>query len=492
MVSIRRTRAAVERDVRYTLGASPLTSRLQGWIGLVGASWVVIAVATIIALVWGWYLYGHAFVPDGDTQLLVSSSHIVWACVEQRVMPCDGVAQFAILQNIPAIIGVALGKTDDTIYRVLSLGSVLAIAALTLLTGLVGRRVGGALGATLGAAIVLSGPFIYYDATTWGEPVAALFLALPIVALIFRWNLGLVVVASTLAAITKDIAPVTIILLSGAILAARFGTDERAVTLRRAIAVVAGSMLGAVLQAGFNYFRYGVFHNVFYIDLSPRPPVGFIGKAFGAVWFSPSGGVIPYWPSMFVLLIVLAMSVLAIRAASWNMRVAHLALLAAAVVNTMILASFVAPFGWIAWGPRLMLPWLLPALFVGVILHRQLLAHWWVGLLRMWAVMIPLAAIVAATGVYINAAARFSGGWLVFFAPRSSADPYCSTPVFWDKPRAYFDCIGSLLWDRNGPIVLLRDQLPATASNVALVLTMVVVGFVVAGLSWAVAADRCR
>ena len=196
--------------------------------------------------------------------------------------------------------------------------------------------------------------------------------------------------------------------------------------------------------------------------------------------------------SICVLLIVLAMSVLAIRAASWNMRVAHLALLAAVVFNTAILASFVAPFGWIAWGPRLMLPFLLPALFVGVMLHRHVLARWCVGLVRAWLLVIPLAVVVVAAGVYVNAAARFSGGWLVFFAPRSSADPYCSTPVFWDKPQVYFDCIGSLLWDRNGPIVLLQDQLPATASNVALVLTMVVVGLVVAGLGWAVAADRCR
>ena len=470
-----------------------MSSRLNARLRYVDFSWVVIATATIIALAWGWYLYVHAFVPDGDTQLLVRTSHIAWACIEQRVVPCDGVAQFAIMQNIPALAGVALGKTDDTIYRVLSRGSVLAIAGLTLLAGLVGRRVCGVMGATLGSAIVLSGPFLYYDATTWGEPVGALFLALPIAALIVRCNVILVAVASVLAAITKDVAPVTVILLAGAILAARFGTDPRAVTLRRAVAVAVGSMLGAMLTAGFNYFRYGVFHNAFYIDEVPRPPLGgFVAKAFGALWFSPSGGVIPYWPSMVVLLIVLAMSVLAIRAASWNMRVAHLALLAAVVFNTAILASFVAPFGWIAWGPRLMLPFLLPALFVGVMLHRHVLARWCVGLVRAWLLVIPLAVVVVAAGVYVNAAARFSGGWLVFFAPRSSADPYCSTPVFWDKPQVYFDCIGSLLWDRNGPIVLLQDQLPATASNVALVLTMVVVGFVVAGLGWAVTADRCR
>jgi len=206
----------------------------------------------------------------------VRSSHIAWGCVEQRVVPCDGVAQFAIMQNIPALAGVALDKTDDTIYRVLSLGSVFVIAGLTLLADLVGRRFCGVLGATLRSAIVLSGPFVYNDATTWG--------------------------------------------------------------------------------------------------------------------------------------------------------------------------------------PHLMLPFLLPTLFVGAILHRRVLARWRVSPIRSWVLFIPLAATIVAMGVYANASARFSDGWLAFFRCRGATDVYCPTLASWDQSGPYFNCIGSLLWDRNGPIVLVQGD----------------------------------
>lgn len=451
----------------------------------------MIAAATLIALAWGWYLYVHAFVPEGDTQLLVSGSRTAWACIQERRVPCDGVAQFAILQNIPALIGVALGKTDTTIYRVLSLGSILAIAGLTVLSGLIGRRVTGSAGAALGAAVVLSGPFVFYDATTWGEPVAALFLSLPVALLIFRFNVVLLAVAAALAAITKDVAPVTVVLLAAAILAARFGTDGRSMTIRRAVAVAAGCAVGAGATAAFNYFRYGVFHNAFYIDQVPRPPLGgFTIKAFGALWFSPSGGVIPYWPSMVVLLVVIGMSLLAIRAASWPMRLAHVAFLGACIFNTAVLAGFVAPFGWIAWGPRLMLPWLLPALFIGAVLHRRTLDRWCATCMRAWGIFIPIAVAAVVSGIYVNAAARFSDGWVAFFRPRPTTDPYCGTSMSWDQPDAYFSCIGSLLWDRNGPIILLREGVPPIASDAAMVLAFTVATFLIAALGWVIRSKR--
>jgi hypothetical protein len=448
----------------------------------VDSSWIIIGVGVLIGLGWGLYLYVRAFVPDGDTQLLVFGSHTAWACLQERRFPCEGVSQFALLQHIPAIAGVALGKTDLTIYRVLSLGSVLAVAGLTAIAGLVGRRVGGAMGSGLGCAIVLSGPFVYYDATTWGEPVAALFLALPIAALIFRWNVAIVFVAALLAAITKDVAPLTIVLLAGALLLMRLRTDGIRATVVRGAAVLAGAATGAVLTAGFNLFRYGVLHNAFYIDEVPRPPVGgFTVKAFGALWFSPSGGVIPYWPSMGVLLVLIAMSLLALRAGSWRMRCAHAALLGAFAFNTLVLASFAAPFGWIAWGPRLMLPWLVPALIVAVVLHRRRVQRACGWCVRWWGIATPIAVGIAVVGVFVNAAARFSDGWVAFFRPRPATDAYCPGPdvISWADPDLYFGCIGSVLWDRDGPIVILRDGLPDDASQVALVFSLVIVAFLV-------------
>jgi hypothetical protein len=88
---------------------------------------------------------------------------------------------------------------------------------------------------------------------------------------------------------------------------------------------------------------------------------------------------------------------------------------------------------------------------------------------------------IAVVGVFVNAAARFSDGWVAFFRPRPATDAYCPGPdvISWADPDLYFGCIGSVLWDRDGPIVLLRDGLPDDASQVALVFSLVIVAFLV-------------
>jgi hypothetical protein len=123
---------------------------------------------------------------------------------------------------------------------------------------------------------------------------------------------------------------------------------------QRVPVLLAGAALSAGLTAGFNFYRFGVFYNALYLNpiLLVTDP-GIRLSYFLGLWLSPAGGLLFFWPSLVLLL------VFALRRATlpvWGLVV----FLGAMTVG---LSKWFAPFGWVAWGPRLLLPWL-PAVLV--------------------------------------------------------------------------------------------------------------------------------
>ncbi len=95
-----------------------------------------------------------------------------------------------------------------------------------------------------------------------------------------------------------------------------------------------------------------------------------------ALWLAPNGGVGWFWPlaaAVVIGLVVIAGTAARGGAERRRRSLPAVGLVVALLLTTGTLASWFAPFGWVAWGPRLMVP-VLPAvlgLLTVVLYHSE-------------------------------------------------------------------------------------------------------------------------
>jgi len=203
--------------------------------------------------------------------------------------------------------------------------------------------------------VILSGPLVAYEPTTFNELFAA-FLAVaftdavtanaaPILCAILFW----------LSGITKETAaPLLLVIWLGALC-------MRAPQARpRNLAVHVFSLLSAFIitvatNAAFNLLRFHSAWNTQY--LTPYFFVGSLHRRMQyciALWLAPNGGVLMFWPTLALFTAGVLVIGLPRR------RITKPAIIVAIVLGamTLMLSGWYSPFGWWAWGPRLLLPWL--------------------------------------------------------------------------------------------------------------------------------------
>lgn len=299
---------------------------------------------------------------EGDTGALVEYAHGINRCIDQGVYSgCKDGGHYPLLQHLFAVPMNRYGLSDDVIYRVLSSVSLLAWFALLAILYL-GLRRRGPLVQKLGLGILLTSPLIAYQGSSFGEMNAA-FLALAFTACRILGAAPLLQIALGLfAGITKDIAPPFLVLIA---LYPGFASKKPwRDSLREALPSGVGAILALISNTAFNYFRNGVPYNQhnlvdYYLVHSLTDRISF----FFGLWVAPNGGVAFFWLSFFVLLYSCTWLLLskAVSRGNWIPLTVVFLLL---VTLTFGLSKWWAPFGWIAWGPRLMLPWLPAASFI--------------------------------------------------------------------------------------------------------------------------------
>jgi hypothetical protein len=125
----------------------------------------------------------------------------------------------------------------------------------------------------------------------------------------------------------------------------------------QACAVAFGSIIGFVSVLLFNVWKYGSIQNDHYTDPLRRVDDARLAvKNFLAIWISPSGGVLPFWFLGGLCALGVPLMIALRRRFDWRRRLAALLLLGILLSQTAILALWYAPFGWVTWGPRLILP----------------------------------------------------------------------------------------------------------------------------------------
>ncbi|MGH2915571.1 MAG: hypothetical protein ACRDMX_11340 [Solirubrobacteraceae bacterium] len=438
------------------------------------AGWAV--PTTVAAGLIAYFVLTHLPGLSGDSVALVHGAHTISYCASHDIYSyCDRLPQFVpggfqaaahhqivegavspypLFQYLPAIVLSEFGVSDPAILKDLSVISLLAFCgtlALSIRLALLTRR---RWTAPLVVVLITTSPLVYYAWLTFGESLAAFLVLLAATAALRRWRPTAIGLTALLACITKETAFVFIALLGGAAL---YATPVAARPVRRShlAGLGCGILVGVVVNCAFDWFRYGQLTNYTYDHSYTRVP-GLVHRLAlsVALWLSPNGGVAWFWlPGTAVVVLIVMIAASGLHRRAFRARTGSAtALVVALLLLTGTLASWFAPFGWAAWGPRLMMPIVPPVVVTAVILYgakiEQFLA--WLTHHVFWTML--LAGVTIAFGlpeVNVLHAPQIVGA---LFLPDATCPNPAGANVMVD-PRYYYHCIDHWAWGSHSVLL---------------------------------------
>ena len=387
---------------------------------------------------------------------------------------CPGVEHFPLFQHIPALLLSLAGLSDSAVLRSLAWLSTLAFLGL-FLVGRVALRAGDARATPVFFLLVLTSPLLWYVNVTFAEMAAAFVVLLYTAAIVLRKGWLAVAASLWLAGMTKETALPFLIAIG---LIGLFGHGRSG--WRDVRPQLAGMALGGLLvvatNAGFNLFRYDSLFNTALLEPYWRVPSLDVRLSFFAgLWVSPNGGLAFFAPVIVAFLaFVIWLALCAQLRDAW----AGITIPGLLLLLTAGFSGWWAPFGWIAWGPRLLLPLLPSLVLLAVILYAAEIRHGLLFLLEpRWRSYALTAAISVVTLPQL--AVVFSTTTLSsFFAP-DSVCPRLTDPV--REPALYYHCLDHFIWTKS-PILL--TALGGLTTTWGLVAGVLYVASVFALCSW--------
>lgn len=395
---------------------------------------------------------GRGNLNNGDSDNLVQGARAALDCLGHgKFIACgyvDGTRQTAVLpypllQYIPAGIFIKLGFADQSVLQALGWINIVSLLSLPVICCAAFReRISLA---CIAIAAIVGSSALYQATSAFGEMLSATAFACAILAAIKRrpWWLF---AACLFASLGKETLFPFVFVFT--ILCARDGHSEKFLPERRLLlAIAAGATGGVVLSMGFNIFRFGSARNLLYLDPAFRTPgLSCQAEFFLALFGSPAGGIAWYWPlSTFLLFVTIIVTIRRIwlsprRIKTWAPTALFVATVAAFFGG---LALWYAPFGWIAFGPRLAVPLLVAMTIVALHLVGDTVTTYLQSLGR--ASLVLMAIVVSAVGV-----PQYGAPWRWQVAVASLITPSKDCPpgiVLGD--RAYFGCVSHVLWRRH-------------------------------------------
>jgi hypothetical protein len=360
------------------------------------------------------------------------------------------IGPYPLFQYLPDALARSLGATHHSRYTVLALLSVAAVVVGMLVAWIVLARLGKSVWIWALLAIVLSGPILAYANTTWGEMLATALLVFLVAAAVLPASAPILGVAAFFACLTKESSypfVAALGLLGLLLVRRRTGRPMRMHALAGALGIAAAFVCASL----FNVLRFGSIRNTNYLRDEFTTPLRHVPELAVGLYAAPNGGIVIFWTSASVLLAALLLLPFARGSQTSNgvfQRRFSMALVGIVLGLTLLLASWYSPFGWVAWGPRLSLPWVLPLLLLGLVALEEPLAD----LTR--RSLAPNTRFILI-GLAVVAVALPHVGYLwrqetkdEFFA-LSSENPRCT-----GQPGSsdYYACMHETMWSRR-PIV---------------------------------------
>jgi hypothetical protein len=281
-----------------------------------------------------------------------------------------------LLQHVPDLIAIGLGMTShpDRVKVLVSL-NLAAVVASVALGRVVLSRAGQAAWFWGFLLVVLSGPMLAYSNQSAGEAFASGLLVCLVSATLLQAPPPVVALAAFAACLTKETSyPFVVALgLVGLVLARR--RTGRTIRGHAAWGGV-GVAVALVFASLFNVVRFGSVLNTNYLQPELHTP-GISRKIEYAlaVLVAPNGGIFVFWPAASIVLLAACLLPLASRGPG------HLDPRPALVLGAVFLgltagfASWYTPFGWAAFGPRFMFPWMPPLVLIALVAYGEPLAE---------------------------------------------------------------------------------------------------------------------
>jgi hypothetical protein len=351
---------------------------LFSWVGAAAGSAFLFLVGSWLARPW----------TGGDTPFVLDGTSALFDCLSRRdFVACrmsekldywgliSPMGDWPPFQYMVDAVSIGLGaEQHNDRERVFSTLSVAGVVSAVVLARAVLVRVGQRAWFWGFLLVVLSGPIIAYARSTAGEALAAGLLICVVAATVLRAPPPLVAVAAFAACLTKETSYpfVAALGLLGLVLARR-RTGEPIRT--HVIWGVGGLAASFVLASLFNIVRFGSILNTNYLQPELHTPG--IGRKLEytlALFVSPNGGMLFFWPAASVLLAAACLVPFVLRGRKLDPR-PSLVLVAVTLVLAVGFASWWTPFGWGGYGPRLTMPWVLPLVLLGLVAYGEPLGH---------------------------------------------------------------------------------------------------------------------
>ncbi|MGH9156658.1 MAG: hypothetical protein ACRD1K_12665 [Acidimicrobiales bacterium] len=445
-------------------------------------------------------------IDNEDTPALVVGARRSLACLGDGVLSrCalvtddySDVGPYPLLQYLPAAALVGLGLDDTDAVQALALLNYLALLGCLGCALVLGRRALKGWAPAL-LVVVLSGPLLFYSTAGFGEMLATSVAVLALTAVLVRRPVAAAALLALACLGKETMAPFLFVM---AVVCGRDDGDRWWPRRDMLIAICSAVAGGIAATMAFNVLRFGTVVNAFYIE--PGFRVRTLGRQadfFGALWAAPNGGLLWFWTAATGLLV--AAAVLAVRRfatapgnlASW---LPLTCVLGVFLAYQVAVARWAYPFGWIAWGPRLTIPVVVP-LCIAV-------AHAGGEPLRaaVARVVRPLPGALAVAFVVAVASLPQSGAvWNYGRATAAllAADGTCpSLPTIPDPGHGrFFACESHVMWRRTpsflwGPVPSTRAV--ARVAQVSLMVGLAALVFagrpVTAGAAPGATVRRCR
>jgi hypothetical protein len=457
------------------------------------ARWAAVAATTGLAVYAAALLIGarHVGFTSSDTAHLVLGTRVALGCIRRGVWTrcaypdnsapfahlgrASTVRQFALLQYLPAAVLVKSGLSDSRVIAALRALNSVAFIATAGLVGAAGRRALGRGWGYLLMAVIVVGPLAFYSVASFSEMLAACMATLAVVAALWRRPV-LLGVSMAVACIGKEtFAPFLVVL---ACVVGRDDADGLLPPARVVLPAVGGAAVGIAADAAFNIFRFGTPLNRTYLDPTFVVPGTRLKASFSlAMWLSPNAGLLWFWPLATLLLVAVLVGSIALivrRRLPARSLLPVAATVAVTAAFTWGLGSFVAPFGWVAWGPRLLLP-LIPAILLAAVVGAPRQATAGIGrMVGTWGGVAAFCLLLVASAVtQVGAVWNFQAAERQLYTP----DRVCAEPgvIVQFDPVHYYRCIQDVAW-RTGRLVLPTAGRPAQPAEEVAVIAVAIGG----------------
>lgn len=342
---------------------------------------------------------------SGDDQALLYGLKNALDCLSDTPLkiPCNaGVLHFPIFQYLIGAPFKLAGFSDLSIKEIFGLMSLAwsLIAAATFWRA--GFILSGKPGGHLGLLVLLSGYLLWYMTATFNEAASFALFALLALSVIDHWRIFYVCGIAFACTITKEVAfPFVLYFMFLSFYARELRVEVTATLFSRTFKflgefkyAISSVIAGIAINLTFNYFRFGSIENLQNFDPALFTPWAYVPSSLLYLFISPAAGLIFTWLSLCVLLVVPMIFLMRDRTEILIIGFTIIGL----IVANIGLARWFSPFGWVAWGPRLTLPFLGAIGILGVYLvASKIIAYFQSAYRKNWSIIIFL--IVAASSL---------------------------------------------------------------------------------------------